>query len=321
MARADLLLNIVRAGARGDQMSFRTALEALVAEERAKQHHVLADQLAVHLTNNGNSVHAPYNSPSSNRQYADLFFEISPTKTLTDLVLSEEVRLACEEVIEEHHRSDLLRSYNIEPRNRIMLSGPPGNGKTSLAEAIATELGIPLLSVRYESVITSYLGETAVKLARLFEQVRARHCVLFLDEFDVVGKERGDVHETGEIKRVVSSLLLQIDALPSYVVIVTATNHSELLDKAVWRRFQLRLKLDPPSNSQIIEWFNSFEKRTSLKLNLTKSMYETLSKISFSELEQFGLDIQRRYVLSQPDGDIGKIIRERFEQWDKKVQP
>ena len=103
--------------------------------------------------------------------------------------------------------------------------------------------------MRYESVIASYLGETAVRLSRLFDQVRTRRCVLFFDEFDVVGKERRDVHETGEIKRVVSSLLLQIDDLPSHVVVVTATNHPELLDRAVWRRFQLRLNLPAPTLS------------------------------------------------------------------------
>ena len=100
-------------------------------------------------------------------------------------------------------------------------------------------MAVPLVSVRYESVIASYLGETAVRLSRLFDQVRTRRCVLFFDEFDVVGKERGDLHETGEIKRVVSSLLLQIDTLPSSVVAISATNHPELLDRAVWRRFQL----------------------------------------------------------------------------------
>ena len=106
---------------------------------------------------------------------------------------------------------------------------------------------MPLLIVCYEAVIASYLGETAVRLSRLFAQVRTRRCILFFDEFDVVGKERGDVHETGEIKRVVSSLLLQIDGLPSHVVAVTATNHPELLDRAVWRQFQLRLERPAPS--------------------------------------------------------------------------
>jgi len=95
--------------------------------------------------------------------------------------------------------------------------------------------------VRYEAVVGSFLGETSSRLRRLFDFARTHPCVLFFDEFDTLGKERGDVHETGEIKRVVSSLLLQIDALPSYVVVVTATNHPELLDRAVWRRFQMRL--------------------------------------------------------------------------------
>src|SRR3712207_6872521 len=95
-------------------------------------------------------------------------------------------------------------------------------------------------------MIGSYLGETAGRLKRVFEYARTTPCVLFFDEFDTIGKERGDVHETGEIKRVVSSLLLQIDALPSYVTVVVASNHPELLDRAVWRRFQLRLYLPPP---------------------------------------------------------------------------
>jgi SpoVK/Ycf46/Vps4 family AAA+-type ATPase len=99
------------------------------------------------------------------------------------------VTSACKELIEEQHRLDLLRSHNLEPRHRVLLAGPPGNGKTSLAEVIATELMVPLLVVRYEAVIASYLGETAVRLARLFDHVRTCRAVLFFDEFDVVGKE------------------------------------------------------------------------------------------------------------------------------------
>jgi AAA+ superfamily predicted ATPase len=322
MARADLLINIVRAAARGEQTNFRRALEALVAEERSKQHHVLADRLAIHLTNNGNSVHSPINSPVRNSQYADLFYEIEPVRRLNDLVLPVEVDNSCKELVEEHHRVDLLRSYNIEPRNRVLFSGPPGNGKTSLAEALAAELVVPLLVVRYESVITSYLGETAVRLARLFELIRARHCVVFLDEFDVVGKERGDVHETGEIKRVVSSLLMQIDALPSYVVVVAATNHAELLDRAVWRRFQLRLNLPRPNADQAQEWFRKFEKRTGLGIgNEIPNLSEQLKGLSYSELEQFGLDVQRKYVLSQPNSDINHIINDKLAQWSSRLNP
>lgn len=320
MARADLLLDLVRAGTRGDQLLFRKALEALVTEERAKQHHVLADRLAAQLRNNTTS-NASTVSPLVRRDTSnpEPFYESIPARQLGDLLLPDVVEKASRELIEEHRRADLLRAHNLEPRHRVLLAGPPGNGKTSLAEALATELGMPLLIVRYESVIASYLGETAVRLSRLFDQVRTRRCVLFFDEFDVVGKERGDIHETGEIKRVVSSLLLQIDELPSHVVVVTATNHPELLDRAVWRRFQLRLDLPIPSPTLAEEWFHRFEQRFGVKLGYSPAQLATrLKGSSFSELEQFSLDVQRQYVLSLPDAETKKIIGERLKQWQHR---
>ena len=134
----------------------------------------------------------------------------------------------------------------MEPRNRVLLQGAPGNGKTSLAEAIAAEAMLPFYVARYEGIVSSFLGETAGRIDHMFEFVRTRRCVLFFDEFDTIAKERADTHETGEIKRVVSTLLLQIDRLPSHVIVVSATNHAELLDRAAWRRFQIRLFLNPP---------------------------------------------------------------------------
>ena len=316
MARADLLLNLVRGGARGDAHLFQKSLEALVAEERAKHHHILADRLAAHLViGNDAGPRSSSLSPRRNGSAAQLVHEITPIRQLQDLVLPGAVMRACSEVIEEYHRSDLLRAHNLEPRHRILLTGPPGNGKTSLAEAFATELALPLSVVRYESVIASYLGETALRLAQLFEQIRTRRCVLFFDEFDVVGKERGDVHETGEIKRVVSSLLMQIDSLPSHVVVITATNHPELLDRAVWRRFQLRLELPPPTHGLASEWFERFERRLGTQLGYEpEALARRLKGLSYSELEQFGLDVQRRYVLELPDGNARKIVADRLEQ-------
>ena len=317
MARADLLLDLVRAGTTGNRLLFRKSLEALIVEERAKQHHVLADRLAAHLNADG-----PANAGSSpplgrrNGPVVEAFHEIYPERRLEDLVLPASVANAGRELVEEFRRTDLLRAYNLEPRHRVLLTGPPGNGKTSLAEALATELAVPLFAVRYESVIASYLGETAVRLSRLFDEARARRCVLFFDEFDVVGKERGDVHETGEIKRVVSSLLLQIDDLPSHVVVVTATNHPELLDRAVWRRFQIRLNLPTPTLSLAEEWFCRFEKRLGENLGYRPAtLAKRLKGLSFSELEQFALDVQRQYVLTLPDCDVRAIVAERLKQW------
>ena len=177
----------------------------------------------------------------------------------------------------------------------------------------------PFIVVRYEGIIGSYLGETAQRISQVFEHVRSRHCVLFFDEFDVVGKERGDLQETGEIKRVVSSLLLQIDSLPSYVVVVTASNHPELLDHAVWRRFQIRLELPMPKQSQIEQWLKRFESRSGQSLGLSiRTLARRLRGLSFAEVEDFGIDVLRSIVLSQPTADAKKITEQRLRQWKKR---
>ncbi|MBE1425873.1 AAA+ superfamily predicted ATPase [Desulfomicrobium macestii] len=312
MARADLLNKLIIAGVKGDQASFRSAAEAIIAEEKANKHFVLADRLAESLKISPQ----PRGNGFSESKNKGLFFEINPQKKLGEMILSDTVRQICDELVEEQNRREILRSYGLEPRHKVLLAGPPGNGKTSLAEAIAYSLAVPFLVVRYESLIGSFLGETSSRLKQIFEYARTTQCVLFFDEFDTIGKERGDVHETGEIKRVVSSLLLQIDALPSYVVVIAASNHQELLDKAVWRRFQVRLSLPNPTISQISEWLKRFEDEFNKPLGFKLStLARTLQDLSFAEIEEFCSDIRRRYVLSNCQGDIKSIVGKRLEQW------
>lgn len=318
MARSDLLISLVKAGTTGDEATFRKVVESLIAEERSKKHGVLAERLNELLQRNGsNAVYR--HAASRSGTVHDLCLERTPVRTIGDLILPEHVQSACQELVEEHHRADILRSFGLSPRNRVLLAGAPGNGKTSLAEALAHSLMVPLISVRYDGLIASYLGETASRLRRLFDHIRTRGCVLFFDEFDTIGKERGDQHETGEIKRVVSSLLLQVDDLPSHVVVVTATNHPELLDRAVWRRFQLRLELPPPNREQAIAYFRKVEERLDFRLGYTpRTLAERLSGLSFSELEEFIGDVARRYVLSLPEADPKRIVSERLKQWKNR---
>lgn len=249
----------------------------------------------------------------------DLVFELLPEKRFSDLVLEQDVLEICRELVEEHHRADLLGSYGLEPRHRILLAGPPGNGKTTLAEAIASELMYPLIVVRYENIIGSYLGETASRLQKVFEVARSRKCVIFLDEFETLGKERGDTRETGEIKRVVSSLLLQIDRLPSHTVVITASNHPELLDRAVWRRFQVKLKLPPPTREQCAQFVMNFEVRTGFSFKTAHNILaDKLADISFSEIEEFCIDVLRRCILNHSQENPKEIVKSRIKNLERR---
>lgn len=329
MARSDLLFSLVQASASGDDKLLRSTVESIVAEEHAKKHHLLAQKLwTAFTTGQRKTVHRQeskpiqkqkslleYNSSSSlTEALEELLYEITPQFGLKDLYLSHYVLETCIELIEEQIQADILRQNAVEPRSRILLSGAPGNGKTSLAHAIAYECGLPLYIIRYEAVVSSFLGETSNKLKRIFDFVKQRPCVIFFDEFDTLGKERGDAHETGEIKRVVSSLLLQIDALPTFNIVIAATNHSELIDRAAWRRFQIRLELNSPRAEQIEKMIIDFEKdiKQSLELSRPQLLLE-LSGLSYSEIEQFLLDIKRRWILKNPGETLQAITRSRLK--------
>jgi len=322
MARADLLCDIIRYGINNDTANFRKAAEAICAEERAKQHGVLATKIEemLKISNRPTTRDVPASSIRNGNIEQTLFLEKIPTKRLEQIILPSNVSDSCRELIEEQTRADLLRSHGLEPRNKLLLVGPPGNGKTTLAEAIAEALMLPLLTVKYESIVGAYLGETASRLVKLFDYAKTRQCVLFFDEFETLGKERGDTHETGEIKRVVSSLLLQIDALPSYVIVIAATNHDSLLDKAAWRRFQLRLSLPKPSRSNLELWFAQFEKRTGFKFGFEPStLAKKLLGRSYAEAEEFALSVYRQFILRVPDGDAKSITKNQLRLYSMQV--
>ena len=317
MARSDLLISLVKAGSSGDTARARSVTEAIIAEERAKRHNVLAERLSDAMRVNGATGTAAFIDPG--RQQRQFLLELTPRKRLDDLVLTNLARRACEELIEEQHRASVLRAHSLEPRHRVLLVGPPGNGKTSLAEAIAEALATPFLVVRYETLIGSFLGETASRLKRVFDYARTTPCVLFFDEFDAVGKERGDVHETGEVKRVVSSLLMQVDDLPSYTVVVAATNHAELLDRAAWRRFQVRLALNPPTPRELTAYVTRFAHSMDRPLGRTPAtIAKRLGPVSYAEAEEFCRDVRRRSVLSMGKRKLEAIVSEQLKLWEER---
>lgn len=322
MARSDLLVALVRAGITGERDVVKSTAEALAADERAKSHHLLADRL-VRALNAVAVTPPPLTSPSRNGgDGRETILEITPQRRLDDLILPLPVRRNAEQLIEEHMRAGVLRAHGMEPRHRVLLSGPPGNGKTSFAEALAEALSLPFFVVRYDALIGSYLGETNTRLRKLFDYIRTRPCVLFFDEFDAIGKERGDTHETGEIKRVVSFLLMQLDQLPAYVLTVAATNHAELLDRAVWRRFQLRLNFPAPDLKMLSAYvdmiFDGWSQRPRAEVS---NFIKKLGLISYAEALDFCQNVRRRHILGLDAVSADDALNLELELWASRVKP
>ncbi|MFL9502294.1 AAA family ATPase [Rhodopseudomonas palustris] len=257
-------------------------------------------------------------SPMLPEALRGLLREVEPTRLMSDLVLPAQILADLRDFVSEIHELPLLRSHSLEPRHTLLLIGPPGTGKTSLAGALAKELALPFLTVRYEGLVGSFLGETASRLQEIVDYVSHTPCILFFDEFDSVGKERSDIQETGEIKRVVSSLLLHMDSMPSHCVVVCATNHPEMLDRAVWRRFELRMELPRPGAAELRDWFNRTEKGFGTLGMTSQEFVRLFSGETFSEVEAVTIDARRKVVLSRGQLSPSEAFREAVERWNRR---
>jgi SpoVK/Ycf46/Vps4 family AAA+-type ATPase len=253
MANGKILRQLVKAGAAGDSEAFRQASEAIIREERQKQHHLLANDLEQILYGQAKPLAPAALSrllpaiPTDKERGLPLLDIRQPQRNLEELILSESGLAAIEELLEEHRRQDILHTYGLQPSAKVLFFGPPGCGKTLAAEVIACELNLPLAIVRLDALVSSYLGETAANLRKVFDFIAQYPLIALFDEFDALGKERSDNTEHGELRRVVNAVLQMMDAYRGKSIILAATNHEQILDTAVWRRFDDTLEFPLPT--------------------------------------------------------------------------
>ena len=183
-----------------------------------------------------------------------------------NVVLTKDVESQVKEFIEMvNHRND-LELAGVDIKKTLLLYGRPGCGKTSIAHYISEQTGLPLVVARLDGIVSSLLGSTAKNIRKIFDYARSLPCILFLDEFDAIAKARDDQHELGELKRVINSLLQNIDAMPADHVLIAATNHAELLDDAIWRRFVQTVEVGLPGQEELFELISVFSEPFSSEL-------------------------------------------------------
>lgn len=239
-----------------DDLAFRRATQAIIEEEEAKRHTVLARDLRRLLASGGRSVAvdaSPAPEPPRDRDTNVPLADVTPPSaiSLVDMVLPESVGDRLDMLVEEVAHWPALDAAGVPRRNRILLYGPPGCGKTTVAAALSGELGLPLLTMRIDSVISSYLGETAANLRHLFDYAARVPSVVLLDEFDSLGKLRDDPTDHGELRRIVNATLQLIDTYRGPSLLIAATNSPEILDAAIWRRFDEVIELPLPTREEI----------------------------------------------------------------------
>lgn len=238
-----------------DELAFRRAAEEIIEEERAKHHNALARDLQKLLVSGGGQMDSGATvivpAPPKDREGEwDLGEVREPDRLLDDLILHKNLAAALGSIVEEVCHWPTLDAAGIPRRQKLLLQGPPGCGKTTAAEALASELGRPLLVVRLDAVVSSYLGETASNLRRILDYADQAPFIVLFDEFDALGRSRDDASEHGEMKRVVTAFLQMTDRYRGPSLLLAATNHPVLLDDALWRRFDEVLTFALPTVHQ-----------------------------------------------------------------------
>lgn len=324
MARADLLKKLFSSFNNDNKDLFIKTAHEIIADERKKNHSILANELEMTLNgvkkNYKNSV-LTMNSTivPTNDKDTRLVEIMYPDKYFEDVILSSEKVQQLEEIIREFQNWDVLVANGVTPINKVLFYGPPGCGKTLCANVLATEIGIPLMYVRFDALVSSYLGETASNIRKVFDIAKHDSFVILFDEFDAIGHSRNDVTEHGEIKRVVNTFLQQLDNFKGRSIIVAATNFEQSLDYAIWRRFDDTIRFDLPSNDERIRLFMHRLKQFNGPSHSIGIFLDTMKRFSHADVENVCKIIMRKCILDGKRTYSRKDIESAVEKQAKLV--
>jgi SpoVK/Ycf46/Vps4 family AAA+-type ATPase len=317
MASSEQLKALFKSHIDSDDQRFFSVAMQIAAHEAKLGHGKFAEELRSLIDSSKRHQNlvqpTPINRPKG--ELAGLLTVSYPKLRLSDMILSDTLEEKLQRIIREQRHADRILSHGLFPRRKLLLIGPPGTGKTMTASVLSGELGIPLFQVRLDGLITKYMGETAAKLRQIFEATSQTRGIYIFDEFDAIGSQRGLSNDVGEIRRVLNSFLQMIEQDQSHSLIIAATNHANILDHALFRRFDDVLNYELPSEKNIADLLKARLTRFVGKKILWNRLVKTAKGLSFAEINRSAEDVIKEALIHTreivTEADIIKSLDER----------
>jgi SpoVK/Ycf46/Vps4 family AAA+-type ATPase len=323
MASAKHLKALLESHVHGDEQRFFSVAMQAAANEARMGHGQLAEELRRLIDSAKNRAARPTLREAAvpigrpRGELSALLTVSYPKVRLSDMVLDETLEVQLRRVIREQKHATRILEHGLTPRRKLLLVGAPGTGKTLTASVLAGELGIPLFQVRLDGLLTKFMGETAAKLRQIFDATEHTRGVYFFDEFDAIGSQRGLTNDVGEIRRVLNSFLQMIEQDRSHGLIIAATNHPEILDYALLRRFDDVLHYALPNATQIAELLKSRLGALGGRRIAWAGLAKTALGLSYAEVNRAAEDVHKEALIGRKAtiaaGDIKKMLIERQE--------
>lgn len=326
MASANQIVEILRSHVAGDDERFRTAALQIAANEARMGHEAVAKEIQQLLEKarsaSFDSRLTPRSVPmgASPNQLAGLLETVEPRFGLQHMVLSPDLQMRLERVVKEHRQFNRLHEYDLHPRQKLLLLGPPGCGKTMTAHALAHDLSLPLYIVRLDALFTKYLGETAVKLRMVFDAIHRQRGVFLFDEFDSLGLTRGAQHDVGEMRRVFNSLLVFIDNMRGTSLIIAASNHPDVLDPALFRRFDDIIEYPMPTRDGILQIIKRRLGDESPQTINWQKVLKAVSSMSYAEVVRVADEAVKEKIIDNLPGITTELLLKTAAERRKRPQ-
>lgn len=323
----ELIKKLFLAFSKKDEDEFYKIGEELINLEKRKKHHFVAKELKEALYSRNNSRFNSEKRFKSNMPIPrdnDSGFPLLSIRQYEldwgELILSEKIKYELKQIVRGFRSYEVLSTYNLKPKNKVLFCGLPGTGKTFTAQVLSSYLELPLVYINFDAIISSYLGETATNLRKVFDFISNGIWVVLFDEVDIIGKNRDDQHETGEIKRVVNNFLQLIDNFEGDSLIIASTNHPHILDPAIWRRFDEVINFELPEKidrtSLIKLYLKPLKKTKDLDIELLSKETEGFSP---SDIKSMCRDAITHTIINERDTLENKDLMYSLEKFKERI--